>query len=300
MRTMRSRNIHLVLLASTSLAVAGCDNAPKDQQAPEATTGEALEEPVTIVEPGHCAETGLNADGSSKPAFSPEACAEAEREALAEFENTAPLYDYREDCIAQHGEDACRGEMRTVQRDGQARTGYMPAFAGFVVGTAATLAAAHIFHTLQGNATGRIARPVPVYATRSETCRSNPNAQGCRSGTGGSSGGRAGYTYGYRGHTVAEPGTAGRMTTTVIKTRTGGLAPYSPERGRFPGFGPSTAPTGAQGSAQARFGTFQRIRSFFASGTTAHGGTAVGATARGGFGGSAGSHGSGGGGHGGS
>jgi uncharacterized protein YgiB involved in biofilm formation len=254
MRTKRSKSIHLVLLATTSLAVTGCDNSPK---------GETVQEDVTFVEPGKCTDVGVNPDGTGVRTYTPEYCAQAEKDALAEFEKTAPVYAYREECIAQHGEDACKGEMKVVERDGQRQSGYMPAFAGFVVGSAAALAAAHIFHTMSGNAQGRVARPVPVYSTLNDTCRGNPNGPGCRTGSGGSAGGgRAGYAYGYNGYTVAQPSATnpGRMTTTVNRTSTGAFAPVS--------------------TARAGFG-----------GTT----SGVGATARGGFGATASAHGSGGG-----
>ncbi len=290
MRIWRSGPIQLVLLASAGFVLTKA--AVEYVSPPDEPKGDVVQEDVTLVEPGKCPDVGLNPDGSGVRTYSPEYCAQAEQEARAEFEKTAPLYAYREDCIAQHGEDACRGDVKVVERDGQSQAGYMPAFGGFLVGTAAALAAAHVFHTLQGNATGRISRPIPIYQTVSNTCRTNPNDPSCRSGgTGGSGGGGRtgsnGYSYSYNGYEVAKPNADGKTTTTVRKTASGRYGPYTRAPSTYAG-AISTRATGGTSGASA--------------GTTAKAGSSVGVTARGGFGGSAAAHasgGHGGGGHGG-
>lgn len=262
MRTMRSRRIHLVLLASTSVAMSACDRPPAEQPPQEQVKGETVKEELTFVEPGKCADVGLAPDGTGVRTYSPEYCERTERYAREEFARTAPVYGSREQCVAEHGEESCAAEPKVVERDGETQTGWTPAFAGFMVGTAAALAAAHIFHTMAGNANGRISRPVPVYTSISEPCRRNPQDPKCRTGgSGGAGGGRGGgYVYGYNGYTVAEPSTSGRATATVTRTASGSFAPTTAARA---GFG---------GSA---------VRGFSA-------------TARGGFGASAGAHGGGG------
>jgi uncharacterized protein YgiB involved in biofilm formation len=260
MRTKRSRRIHLVLLASTSVAMSACDKPPAEQAAQEQVKGETVKEELTFVEPGKCADVGLAPDGTGVRTYSAEYCERTERYAREEFARTAPVYGSREQCVAEHGEESCAVEPKVVERDGETQTGWTPAFAGFMVGTAAALAAAHIFHTMAGNANGRISRPVPVYTSVSEPCRRNPQDPKCRSGGAAGAGGRAGYVYGYNGYTVAEPSTSGRATATVTRTASGSFAPATAARAGFGG-----------GAARG-----------FA------------ATARGGFGASAGAHGGGG------
>ncbi len=236
MRTMRSRKIHLVLLASTAMGVSGCDN-PGDPQPQEQVKGETVQEELTFVEPGKCESVGLNPDGTGVRTYTPEHCDMLEREAREGFERTAPLYASREKCVAEHGEDACPAEVRVVKRDGETQAGYMPAFAGFMVGTAAALAAAHVFHTMAGNARAPAPRAIPVYTSLSQQCRTNPQDPNCRrGGSGGGGGGRGGYVYGYNGYTVASPSsTPGGATATVTRTATGSFAPATSARAGFSG-----------------------------------------------------------------
>ena len=252
MRMMRSRKIHLVLLASTAMTVTGCDNSG-DQQAQDKSKGETVQEDLTFVEPGKCEDVGLKPDGTGVRTYTREYCQQMEQEARESFDKTAPLYTSREKCVVEHGEDACPNEVRVVKRDGETQAGYMPVFAGFMVGTAAALAAAHIFHTMSGNAAAPYPRSVPVYTSLSQKCRTAPQDPDCRRGTSGGAGGgaRGGYVYGYNGYTVAEPSaTSGRATTTVTRTTTGSFAPASSARAGFGG----SASSGVSATARGGFG----------------------------------------------
>ena len=185
-----SRSITLTLLAAVSAtSLTACDEDPTIRQARA-----PVPEPVAPVDPG--ADQMFRDEASCAAQVGPEvgptetdaaACAEGAKQAQEEHGRTAPRFPGREACEASGSECV----------EDPARPGlFLPVMAGFLLGRLVTSGP----------------RAIPLYAgpNPGPDCRANPQAAGCRTGSGGGVGG-ASYYYGGRGYygsAAAAPGGA--------------------------------------------------------------------------------------------
>lgn len=168
----RSRQITLGMLAAVSIvALAACDNV-EDRSRDDFFRNHGLtgnEEMQVFRDQSEC-ETSRSANE----------CREAAEKAESEHVRTAPQFASREECEREYGESACR-----QLNDRQARPGtyygnnshvaapnpFIPMMQGYILGSLMSSG-------------GRSA--APVYYGRSQSCASNPNAQGCNGSSSGS------------------------------------------------------------------------------------------------------------------
>lgn len=147
MRIQRT-SLMIALLASTALSLGACDNTPEQPKTETVTQEEILFKNVD-----ECKAGGQ---------FDADQCEALSKNAQEEHAKTAPKFNSREACEAEYGAGKCGGTQ--TQTSTGTQTSYMPALAGFMIGAAGAMAAAHVINGMNRNNTPAYQpRPRPVY-----------------------------------------------------------------------------------------------------------------------------------------
>jgi uncharacterized protein YgiB involved in biofilm formation len=146
MRTTRS--LTYALLASTALLLGACDQTPEQPK-----TETVSQEEILFKNVDECKAAGQ---------FDADQCEALAKDAREEHAKTAPKFDSREACEAQYGAGKCGGQ----QGSSGTSMSYTPLLAGFLIGAAGAMAAAHVVNGMNRNNTPAYQpRPRPVYET---------------------------------------------------------------------------------------------------------------------------------------
>lgn len=188
MRTKRSRQITLVLLASTGIALAGCDN----QQNSDGSYSSGMTDEAVFKTQADCERL-----------YSRDECIQNELVAQQQYMATAPKFTSREECEREYGFDQCAsgerytrgGSNQTPSHHGGPSVGqvFVPLMLGYMMGAANR-------------------QPAPVhYGPTPRSCTSS-NDRDCRNPSSGGGGSRPVYsgstfvgTYARGGSTVSTP-----------------------------------------------------------------------------------------------
>jgi uncharacterized protein YgiB involved in biofilm formation len=149
---IRRTSLTIALLASTALSLGACDNTPEQPK-----TETVNQEEILFKNVDECKAGGQ---------FDADQCEALAKNAQEEHAKTAPKFNSREACEAEYGAGKCGGVQNQQGGSSGSQMSYTPILAGFLIGAAGAMAAAHVVNGMNRNNTPAYQpRPRPVYET---------------------------------------------------------------------------------------------------------------------------------------